>query len=185
MTRFKPVAENELSVAQAEMAAKAGRSGPYHAFMYAPEMWLALQSTRQYLTSLSALDKASREAAMLVIASHWDCDPAIDAHITLAREAGLGDQIIEAIVKNIATPENGDKTEIIVACCKALLQNHSIHDALFNQARQIFGERGVVELISLVGFFTTICLVLNTMESDADKIRSEKTVKIDGKLVTR
>ncbi len=42
-----------------------------------------------------------------------------------------------------------------------LLQQGGVSDASYNAARDRFGERGVVELTTLVGYFAMVSMVLN------------------------
>lgn len=165
--RFRPVTKTAFTAAQSAMDAKAGKTGPYRAFMYAPELWFALQPVREYMSTLSILDNASREAAMLVIARHWESGAAMNAHVSLARNAGLDDELIQNILDDRVQPTSNCKTSMIITCCHTLLKNHGLSNALFAQTADEIGEQGLMELISLIGFFTTICLVLNTMEVDA------------------
>ena len=45
---------------------------------------------------------------------------------------------------------------------RKLLQNHSVSDATYARALSRFGEQGVIELVSVVGYYTFQSMVLNT-----------------------
>jgi 4-carboxymuconolactone decarboxylase len=42
-----------------------------------------------------------------------------------------------------------------------LQRNHGVSDATYERAVERFGEQGVVETVSLVGYYTMIAMILN------------------------
>lgn len=167
MKRFPPIADAEFTPAQHRMASKAQASGPFHAYLRAPELWEAIQPCRAYLTAKSVLSAAAREAAILAIAQHWRSGTALEAHSKLAEQAGLTQSAIAAIINSQIVDAPANDVRIALACTRALLRDNSINDALYDDARRVLGERGIVELAALVGFYTTICLTLNMGEPDS------------------
>ena len=55
-----------------------------------------------------------------------------------------------------------EEEEILYDFCTELLRNHSVSDATYARAIDRFGEQGVVETVSLVGYYSMISLLLNT-----------------------
>jgi 4-carboxymuconolactone decarboxylase len=43
-----------------------------------------------------------------------------------------------------------------------LQRNQSVSDATYQRALERFGEQGIVEAVSLMGYYTMISMVLNT-----------------------
>ena len=48
-----------------------------------------------------------------------------------------------------------------------LQRNHSVSDPTYERAVSRFGEQGVVETVSLVGYYTMIAMILNTARTPA------------------
>ena len=48
-----------------------------------------------------------------------------------------------------------------------LLRTHGVSDATYGQAVAEVGEAGIVELIALLGFYTTVSMALNTFRIEA------------------
>ena len=46
--------------------------------------------------------------------------------------------------------------------CMELQRNHSVSDATYERAVDRFGEQGIVEVVSLMGYYTMISMILNT-----------------------
>jgi 4-carboxymuconolactone decarboxylase len=80
---------------------------------------------------------------------------------TAAAQAGLN----EAIIKSIASgkrPESMDADEtIIYNFATELLNTHQVSDAIFKTTKDKFGERGVVDLISVMGYYQLVSMLLN------------------------
>lgn len=164
MSRFPPIPDAELNDDQRAMAAVAGHGGPYQAFLRAPRLWQALQATRHYLAGESSLPAMVREAVMLAVARHWQSGGGFAAHVPLARAAGLSCAQIDAIGRGEMPGMAGPETCAALAATTRLLQAHALDDQGFEQAKQALGEAGLVELMALIGFFSTISMILNVSE---------------------
>ena len=54
--------------------------------------------------------------------------------------------------------------EIVYEVCTSLHKTHFVDDALFKRALGALGERGVVDLIAVSGYYTLVSMVLNVAE---------------------
>jgi 4-carboxymuconolactone decarboxylase len=45
--------------------------------------------------------------------------------------------------------------------CDELFRTHGVSDATYERAIKKFGERGVVDMIGLAGYFTTVSMIMN------------------------
>ena len=63
---------------------------------------------------------------------------------------------------------------MIVRYGRQLLTDHHVEDATFDAARDRYGEQGIMELTTLLGYYTMVASVLNGMAveppSDADQL---------------
>lgn len=161
MIRFPPLTDDILDAEQQRMATMAQHIGPYQAFLRAPSLWQALQVVRIYLARQSSLDDYTREALMLAIARHWTSTAGFTAHTSLAQKAGLSDADIASIGRGDAPEGGGEIAGCAVELAITLLANHHLSDARFATAHHLLGEKMMVDIIGLIGFFSTICLTLN------------------------
>jgi 4-carboxymuconolactone decarboxylase len=164
--RFPPLPEADLDADQRRMAARAAPTGPYQAFLRAPLLWERLQPLRQYLATQSVLAPGEREVAILVLARHLGSSGAFEGHRALALAAGIAGDAIDAISDGaeIADVPLAPAEALAADVVDRLLRQHRLSDDLFARAARQWGERGVIELIGLTGFFTTISLTLNVAE---------------------
>ena len=45
--------------------------------------------------------------------------------------------------------------------CDELLRTHGVSDATYRRSVDKFGEQGVIDMLGLIGYFTTVSMVLN------------------------
>lgn len=147
------------------IASKRGRPPePMFAWLHSPEM--AKHATRlgaflRYDTSLTA---AQSELAILVTARHWTSHFEWYAHKKLALAGGMDPKIIEDI-RNRRTPKLPDATsQAIYDVAKSLHEGHGLTKPLYDEAVKHLGERGLVEIIGLCGYYTMVSMTLNTFE---------------------
>ena len=75
-------------------------------------------------------------------------------------------KIIEDI-RHRRTPHFDDpKGQMIYDVSKSLHEGHGLSSALYDEAVKMLGERGLVEIIGLCGYYTMVSMTLNTFEFD-------------------
>jgi 4-carboxymuconolactone decarboxylase len=62
---------------------------------------------------------------------------------------------------------NGEE-ELAYDFLTELLRNRGVSDATYAACVHAFGERGVVDLVGLAGYFTTMSMVLNVAHTPAE-----------------
>ncbi len=147
------------------IASKRGQPPPpMMAWLNSPEM--AKHATRlgAFLRFDTAFSAAESELAILVTARHWTAHYEWYAHKRLALAGGLAPEIIEDI-RNRRTPNLPDqRMGVIYDVSKSLHEGHGVPKALYEEAVQTIGERGVTEIIGLCGYYTMVSMTLNTFE---------------------
>ena len=58
------------------------------------------------------------------------------------------------------------KGQMIYEVSKSLHEGHGVSSALYDEAVKMLGERGLVEIIGLCGYYTMVSMTLNTFEFD-------------------
>jgi alkylhydroperoxidase family enzyme len=101
------------------------------------------------------------ELAILVTARHHTANYEWNAHSKLALEGGLNPAIAQAIAEG-RRPEGMDADEtLIYEFSRSLHENHGVSDELFQRAADRFGERGVVDIIAVNGYYALVSFLLN------------------------
>lgn len=144
---------------------RGGVRGPFAMLLHSPEVAERAAHLGAYIRFGSSLPDADRELAIITTARAFDCDYEWAAHARIAREVGVGDGAINAIA-NRELAGLSDDEKVVVEFARELLEQHRASDAVFERARERFGNSGVIELTATVGYYAMIACVLNATEID-------------------
>src|SRR5512140_2383023 len=151
--------ENQKQTYDESIAGKRGKPpAPMMAWLNSPEM--ARHATRlgEVLRFDTIFPAKLSEIAILVTARHWTAHYEWYAHKRLALAGGLDIKIIDAI-RDRRTPAFSDpKAKMIYDVAKSLHEGHGLTDALYKDAIALLGERGLVEIIGLCGYYTMVSM---------------------------
>ena len=140
---------------------RGGVRGPFNALLRSPELADRVQKVGEYLRFDSSLPARLNELAILINARFWGSKYEWYAHRPLAEKGGLAPAIADDLARNVR-PSNMQPDEIVVYdFCTALHTTHAVDDALFARAVAALGERGVMDLIGVSGYYTLVSMVLN------------------------
>ena len=140
--------------------------GPFDAWVRSPEMGRRLVALGGFFRFRTTVDRRYIELAILVTGYHWQAQFEWWAHEPMARDAGVPEDVIQAI-KVGETPhleDPGDKAAYALAT--ELHNNHKMSDETYAAAKSQFGEEGVAELIGLCGFYGLVSMTLNGFDVD-------------------
>jgi 4-carboxymuconolactone decarboxylase len=171
--RMPPLEDSRMDPAQraaaAELAAgpRKGVKGPFIALLRSPELLARLQRVGEYLRFASALPPRVSEFATLVVSRQWTQRFEWNVHLPLALEAGTSPQTVEALAEGRRPRDMDDAERVAYDFVHELWANRGVCDATYRETVEQFGERGLVDLVGLVGYFTTIAMVLNVAHTPA------------------
>jgi 4-carboxymuconolactone decarboxylase len=140
-----------------------GLAGPFNAMLYAPAVGTALQELGVAIRFRTQLPPRVREMAILVVAQAWDSEYERSSHEPIGREAGLADPEIKALRAG-ADPGFADERERVAYSVVRSLAGTGgppdLDDEQYAAAVAMLGERALVELSALVGYYATLALQL-------------------------
>jgi 4-carboxymuconolactone decarboxylase len=164
--RYTPLERATLSPEQQRVfdAIAAGPRGsvpaPFHIFLHSPELADRAQQLGELLRYRTGLSARLSELAILVTAKHWSAAYEWSVHEREARKAGVPEPVIQAIAAGIPASLSGDDA-LVYDFATSFYSTHEVPDAQFNAAVGRFGMRIVVELSSILGYYSMLAIVLN------------------------
>lgn len=165
--RLPPLADEALRDDQREAAARlrAGPrgqlSGPFVPLLRSPGALGPLQLLGEYLRFASELSPRLRELAILLTARRWNQDYEWAFHLPLAVDAGVDPTVLEQL-RTGARPEPVDDDErCVVDLLDELWQASRPSDLTYRRCRALLGERDLVDLVCIAGYYSTLALVMN------------------------
>ena len=167
--RFKPLPENEMTEAQRSAARELasgprGRmnpNGPNALFLRSPDLMSRTQKVGEYLRYSSSLPARLNEFAIMVTARQWTAQVEWLAHTPLALKAGLSPDVAAELALGKRPAAMKDDEAIVYQFCTELHETKAVSDATFKAMADQFGERGVIDLIGLCGYYAMLAMVLN------------------------
>jgi 4-carboxymuconolactone decarboxylase len=165
--RLPPLPKEQLTDEQTQalaefVAARGQPTGPWNVLLRSPELMKRTRGLSDYLRFESVLPGYLRELAILMTARQWGQSYEWNAHYPLAIDEGLSAQMAQAIAEGRRPEAMVEEEEILYDLVTELQRNHGVSDATYARAVDRFGEQGVVEIVSLVGYYTMISMILNT-----------------------
>jgi 4-carboxymuconolactone decarboxylase len=133
--------------------------GPFNAFLLQPRLGSALQALGSSVRYETGLDDRCREIAILVVAVHWRSDFEWYAHEAVARSVGLTDAELAAVRDGHHAALAG-REAVVARTAAALAARADLDDAEYRRAVDQVGTPGLFELLTLVGYYSTLALQL-------------------------
>jgi len=165
--RFRPLAETEMSEAQREVyrdiasGPRGGVRGPFNALLRSPELADRAQKLGEWVRFRSSLPDRLKEFAILVTARYWNAQYEWHAHLAHALKAGLDPRLAAELALGKRPAGMQDDEAAVHDFCKELHEKKAVSDAAYAAVVKLFGERGAVDLIGVIGYYTLVSMVLN------------------------
>jgi 4-carboxymuconolactone decarboxylase len=159
----------EQQKAAAEFRATRGYDirGPFVPLFRSPELMIRTAALGQYLRYGSALPQRLSEFVILLTARHCNQDYEWSVHYPDALAAGIDPATVSAIAEGKRPQRMTDDEAALYDVCENLLRTQRVSDAAYVQAVSRLGERGLVDTIGIVGYYTLLGMVLNTARVQA------------------
>lgn len=166
--RFTPLTWEVMTPEQQAMTRavldgkRGSMQGPYNVLLRSPEVGQLAQQFGAQTRFNSSLPLALNELAILMVARDWTAQFVWWAHRRIAEEAGLSTALIQAIATGQSAPEDLlPEVRVVHRFCSELLRHKQVSDATYAEAVSHFGERGVVDLMATMSYYTLVCMSLN------------------------
>lgn len=152
----------QREAAEALIASPRGEvRGPFVPMMRSPRMMDRVQKLGEFLRYDCSVPKRLREWAILVAARHWSQPYEWHAHAAHAYDAGIPTASISALRDGERPDAMLEDEAVVFDFCLTLHRDHGVDDALYARALALLGERGLVELTGICGYYAMLAMVLN------------------------
>ena len=135
--------------------------GPFIPLLESPELMPRIAALGEYLRYRSALPPRLSELAILITAAHWRQRYEWDIHAPLAFEAGIPQQMLDALWNGEPPPGLAGDQAALYDLCVALHRDRTPPFDLVQHARMTLGDQAVIDAIAICGYYTLLAMVLN------------------------
>ena len=184
MSRLNTVTEKDLDPQQRELfdaimgGKRAARSpqlgslflpdgglvGPFNPWLHHPALGHPAQRLGEVLRFEGVLEPTLRELVILTVGAHWRSQFEWWAHRRIALKEGLSEPVIDGVKNGQLPAEATDAQRCVHNFARELMETRRVSDATYADAAAELGDKGVVELVTLMGFYVTVSMTLNAFE---------------------
>jgi 4-carboxymuconolactone decarboxylase len=165
--RFKPLTYDAMTPAQRAMiehvisGPRGSTDGPFNVQLRSPEMGDLGQQFGAATRFATSVPRKLYELAIIITARHWTSQFEWTAHHRGALQAGISPAVCDAIAVGKRPASMPPDEEAVYNFATELLETKQVSDATFDAAKKLLGEKGVVDLVSVMGWYGTVSMYLN------------------------
>jgi len=167
MLRIHLPSPEELSAEQREVydevvtGVRGKLVGPLRAVLHSPDLARRWSRLGEFLRFSTCLPKRLNELAIIVTGRRWNSQLEFQIHAEAAKAAGLDPAAIDAI-RRCEPPRFADEADReVYEFTRQMQQTGDIDPAVHAAVTRRWGERGVVELTGVIGYYTMVSMTLN------------------------
>ncbi len=137
--------------------------GPFDAWLLNPELSHRLRGLGGMLWERTSLDRGLVELAICVAGRVWEANYEWYAHEPRAVQYGIPQSVMDD-VKALKRPSGSPEQVLVYDVCVSMFQSNRLPKELYKAAVDSFGERGLAEIMAIIGFYTLVSFTLNAFE---------------------
>ncbi len=111
-----------------------------------------------------SLDPKLIEIAILTTAAGWRAEFEWFGHADLAINAGVPQATIDALVHGTRATLPSEPEQVVHDVAHQLVTTGHVDDVTYATATRLFGDVGVIELVTICGLYAFVSFLLNTFE---------------------
>ncbi|MBO0893756.1 MAG: carboxymuconolactone decarboxylase family protein [Acidimicrobiales bacterium] len=139
-------------------------TGPFNALLHAPVAGLRVSDLGAALRFHSSLEPRLLELAVLTVAARWQAEYEWVAHAKLAAQVGLSEEVVDALAERKDPPLEDEDQRTVYTVARQVVDTGHIEPAAWAAANKLLGNRGLVELVFLCGYYSLVSFGLNAFD---------------------
>src|SRR5580692_4164824 len=134
--------------------------GPNKVWVHNPKLAKVMGPLGAYFRTGYSLSEREREIAVVIINSKFHSAYPTNAHERAGKAAGLPDDKVEALLSGLPTSFDDTREQVIYEMAKCLSESRWVSKGLFDRAVAALGHEGITDVITLMGFYTSVSMTL-------------------------
>ena len=134
--------------------------GPAKIFVHNPKLSKVIGPFGAHFRSGYSLSEREREIAVCIVNSKFHTAYATHAHERTAKAAGLPNDKVEAILSGLPTSFSDKREQIVYEMATCLTHSRWVAKGLYDRALEALGHVGITDVITLMGFYTSVSMTL-------------------------
>jgi 4-carboxymuconolactone decarboxylase len=146
------------------LTTEGGMKGPFNAWFFSPVFGEAVQRLGEVIRFENSIPPQLRELAILVVAAKWQAHYEWWAHEKIAIKEGLDQKVITSLKMGVIPDFTKSSEAVVYNFARELIDQRRVSDQHYAKAVELLGEAGVVELVTLLGYYTLVSMSINVFE---------------------
>lgn len=142
-------------------------SGPFNVWLRSPQAGQHLLALGGSLREETVLDRSLNELAVCVTTAYWRANFPFMGHAVAARKFGIADSILDALSAGERPTFDDDQQELTYEVASSVVRTSGLPPSLHTRALSALGERQLVEVILVCGWYTLVSFAVNAFEVPA------------------
>ncbi len=138
--------------------------GPFNALLFSPVLGTALIEMFRADKTGTSLSRRVHEIVVLTVGAAWRSDYEVYAHSAMAKAAGLPETVIRALASDQPPVFESDEEATAYTFAWQLTHSHRVDQETYARAALAFGDKGLVDMVMLIGLYVTTCAIINDFE---------------------
>lgn len=149
-----------------QVAARRGHvARPFEALLNSPDVASRVAMVGEQLRYVSTTLPADvMEIVTLTTARALNCQYVWTHHCDSARQAGVRDEVIDAIREGSSPRRMIPKEGVFVQFTRELLEDKRVRDTTYSAVDHLLGQQGAVDLVVTIGYYSMLCLAINALD---------------------
>lgn len=148
-----------------EISASRGQiSGPFSVLLNSPELARRAAHLGAYIRFESVLSDQTRELAIITVAREMNCSYEWKAHTEIAKKVGISAGTINNVAVGADLSSFTESEALVVAYGRQILNCKRVAPDTFRSALTRYGNKGVTELTTTIGYYAMLACTLNAFE---------------------
>ena len=156
--------DQRAACAEAAAGIRGRVPAPMIAWIRNAELAARGQKLGELLRYQTTLEPRLSELAILVCARHWTSHYEWTVHKREGLKAGMDPEVVAAIAARRKPSLRDAREQAVYDAASTLLGTGRLPAALHASATEALGERGMVELVGILGYYSLVALTLNAFE---------------------
>ena len=145
--------------------------GPHKIWLANPTLSKTIVPTGYYYQKESSLSKAEIEIATNIINARWRAAYSNYEHEKIAEKDGhLPVEKIEALIAGLPTSFDDARQQIVYELASTLAAQRIVPTGMFRRAEELIGDKGIVDVTVLMGWFTMVSLTLMAFDVPSNAV---------------
>ena len=138
--------------------------GPFNPVLASPEISTSSWDYQLAEGRHSTLSDRERQVVILAVGAVWRAPYELYSHSAAARAAGLTPEQVDTLAEVGMPDQLSTRERCGWQFTRELTIERHIEQSLYDEAGELFGTHGIVDMLHLIGAYQFVCALLNTFD---------------------